>query len=153
MPGASIVLSDPVPAGDGLFHFTITSPAGLVLRIDASTDLSSWTPIDLVTNVTGVMDYADVNSPNFTTRYYRAVLPGPGLPSLTLANFQRLPDGNFRFTILGNAGSARVQAITGLSGVNSWSTLTNYSNFTDGTIFTDQTATNYSQRLYRAISP
>jgi hypothetical protein len=74
-PNANISLSQPVKALDGFFHFTITSSPGLVLRVDATTNLTTWTPIATVTNTTGTLDFADTNSPSFKLRFYRVVLP------------------------------------------------------------------------------
>ena len=152
MPNGNIILSSPVRGGDGLFHFTITSPAGIVLRIDASTDLVAWTSIATVTNVTGTMDFGDPDSPNFARRYYRVSLAAPTVQPLVLAQVTRLPDGQFRFAVIGPTGQiVRVQAASNIG--DPWTTLTTLTNVSGSTVFTDSTAPNFQQRLYRAISP
>jgi hypothetical protein len=73
MPGTAIVLSNPVHAGDGFFHFTISSATGGVLRVEATTNFVSWSAIATVTNVSGLFDYLDTNSTSFDRRFYRAL--------------------------------------------------------------------------------
>ncbi len=48
--------------------------AGLTNLIQASTNLSTWTPV--LTNSVGIYDFADPNSAFYPYRFYRAVL-GP----------------------------------------------------------------------------
>jgi hypothetical protein len=71
----TVQLGQPHWAEDGLFHFTISSMAGLQLQVEASTNLVSWAPIATVTNVTGLLDFADPVAPTHRTRYYRTVIP------------------------------------------------------------------------------
>lgn len=73
----------------------------------------------------------------------------PPVPRLTLASI--LPAGQFRFTLLGEAGgSYTVQASTDL--VN-WTALTNFQSATGTNQLTDPIPTNFSRRFYRAASP
>jgi hypothetical protein len=151
MPGSILSLSNPVRAGDGFFHFTITGPAGQVLRIDATTDFLSWTPLATVTNVTGTMEFVDTTSTSFSHRFYRVVVPGLTVQLLMLADPLRSVDGQFHFTVQGPIGQVlRVQAGNDLTNWITLATLTN----TSGTIpYTDSSATGFSRRFYRAIAP
>ena len=147
----SISLSQPVLGSDGFFHFNIQSAPGLVLRVDATTDLVSWTAIATVTNVTGNMDFADTNSPNFGLRFYRVVVPSANGQPLVLSNAVKLPGGEFRFILTSSAGQvARIEATTNFA---SWNTLATITNTTGTNLFTDSTATNSPGRFYRAVSP
>jgi hypothetical protein len=153
LSASGISLSQPVRAGDGFFHFAIISPPGLVLRVDATTNLVAWTAIATVTNVTGSMDFADTNSPNFSLRYYRVVLPGLVVPPLMLTNSGRLVDGQFRFNVIGPTGQViRLQAATDMATSN-WTTIITITNTSGTSVFTDSAATNFTRRFYRAVSP
>lgn len=154
LPNANISLGQPYQAGDGFFHFTITSSPGLVLRVEATTNLTTWTLIGTVTNATGTMDFADTNSPSFKQRFYRVVLPSasPTQP-LLLSNALRLSDGQFRFNVVGAVNQVvRIEATTNQA-FTGWSTLATITNTTGTNSFTDATAPSVSRRFYRAVSP
>jgi len=76
-PTASISLSQPVRAGDGFFHFTITSDPGLVLRVEATTNQApaNWTTLATITNLSGTYLFTDATAPGYNRRFYRAVSP------------------------------------------------------------------------------
>lgn len=152
-PAGNISLSQPVRGSDGFFRFTILSAPGLILRVDATTNLVTWTTLSTVTNVTGMMVFTDTNSPNFALRFYRVVLPGLSDTSLRLVDAVRLPDGQFRFTVIGPAGQiARVEATTNPALTN-WTTLGSITNVSGTNLYTDSGATNFTKRFYRAVSP
>jgi hypothetical protein len=46
---------------------------GMAYRIDASPDLSAWTPLATVTNLTGKLQWTDPGAPGRSARFYRAV--------------------------------------------------------------------------------
>jgi hypothetical protein len=46
---------------------------GMAYRIDASPDLSSWTPVATVTNLAGRLQWTDTNAPGQGERFYRGV--------------------------------------------------------------------------------
>jgi len=46
---------------------------GMAYRIDTSPDLSAWTPLATVTNLTGKLQWTDTNAPAQGARFYRAV--------------------------------------------------------------------------------
>lgn len=153
LPNASIALSQPFKAGDGLFHFLITSAPGAVLRVDATTNLTTWTTIATVTNVTGTLDFADPNSPSFKQRFYRVVLPTATPQSLVLANSLRLTNGQFQFNVIGPVSQVlRIEATTNQA-FTGWSTLATLTNTSGTNLFTDTTAPAYPRRFYRAVSP
>lgn len=70
-------------------HLTVTEPAmlwmprvgelhvqcwkGMIWRIDHSVDLSTWTPLATVTNLTGQLRWTDSDAPGQSTRFYRVV--------------------------------------------------------------------------------
>jgi uncharacterized repeat protein (TIGR03803 family) len=73
----------------------------------------------------------------------------PTGPRLTLASI--LPGGQFRYTLLGEAGrSYTIQVSTDL--VN-WTALTNFQSTTGTDQLTDPTTPNYNPKFYRAVSP
>jgi hypothetical protein len=45
----------------------------MAYRIDTSPDLSAWTPLATVTNLTGKLQWTDTNAPAQGARFYRAV--------------------------------------------------------------------------------
>lgn len=153
LPNANISLSQPFKAGDGFFHFTISSSPGLVLRVDATTNLTTWTPIATVTNTTGTLDFADTNSPSFQHRFYRVVLPTASTQPVSLSNALRLFDGQFRFNVVGTANQVvRIEATTNQA-FTGWSTLATITNTTGTNLFTDSAAPTFARRFYRAVVP
>jgi hypothetical protein len=153
LPTAEISLSQPTRGGDGFFHFTITSAPGAILRVDATTNLTSWAPIATVTNVTGTMDFADTNSPNYKIRFYRVVLPAAVATSLRLANAHRWTGGQFRFNIIGPVDQVvRVEVATNQT-LGSWTTLATVTNTSGTNLFTDAVAAGFDRRFYRLAAP
>lgn len=74
LPG-NITLSQPTRDGAGLFHFTVNSSPGLAFRVEATTNLTSWTTLASLTNTTGTMSFTDTNAPTQIHRLYRVVAP------------------------------------------------------------------------------
>lgn len=148
-----VLIKSPARQGDGLFHFTITSQAGAVLIVSASTNLVQWTQIAVVTNVTGIMDFADPASASLPRRFYTIGLPGAVPQGMTIAGLTRLADGNIQFTVLGSVGQPfRVLSNTNLAGTN-WVTMATLTNSTGNHPVTDTTATNAARKFYRTVSP
>jgi hypothetical protein len=73
--GNPILLTDPERLVNGAFNFTILGSPGQVLAVETSTNLTVWTPIGTVTNVTGSVEFTDPAATNLERRYYRAVAP------------------------------------------------------------------------------
>jgi hypothetical protein len=67
-------LVNPARLGNGQFQVRLVGIAGRTNLIQASTNLTSWTPV--LTNSVGLYDFADPNSASYPHRFYRAVL-GP----------------------------------------------------------------------------
>ncbi len=53
------------------FALTITGSTGVVLTIEKSSDLSTWSTVTAVTNVTGTIQYLDPRTPTQPRRFYR----------------------------------------------------------------------------------
>lgn len=56
-------------------QLTITGGLGPTYRLQASTDLSTWTNLTNFTNIVTNAQYLDTNASNFALRYYRTVSP------------------------------------------------------------------------------
>lgn len=72
-----LVLTNPQRLANGLFNFTVLGSPGQALWVEASTNLTGWSQIATVTNVTGSLEFTDPATTNSNRRYYRAVLPPP----------------------------------------------------------------------------
>jgi hypothetical protein len=61
----------------GVLQLLVQGGRGLQYRIEASTDLATWSPIGVavITNIDGTATFADTNAQGFSKRFYRAVLP------------------------------------------------------------------------------
>jgi hypothetical protein len=46
---------------------------GMAYRVESSPDLSAWTTLATVTNLTGKLQWTDTNAPGQSARFYRAV--------------------------------------------------------------------------------
>jgi hypothetical protein len=71
------LLTSPRMIANGGFAFTLIGDAGCNYRIEAASDLTSstmWTPLATLPNVTGTIQYTNVNALNLGRRFYRAVL-------------------------------------------------------------------------------
>jgi hypothetical protein len=66
-------LSTPILMSDGSSQVTLQAQQGKTYTIEASTDLLTWTPIATNTLSSSLWNFVDVNSTNFTHRFYRAV--------------------------------------------------------------------------------
>ena len=82
---------------------------------------------------------------DFVTVKYVQTPPNPWLGSPTIR-----PDGQFEFTLIGEAG--RTYGIQVSTNLVTWTTLTNFVSATGTNQFTDATAPNFTQRFYRAVT-
>ena len=57
---------------NGHFKFSISGPAGRCLLLEGSTNLLNWTPITILPNNNGSVEFSDTNAANFSLRFYRA---------------------------------------------------------------------------------
>lgn len=53
------------------FALTITGSTGAVLTIERSSDLTTWSTLATVTNITGTIQYLDSRTPTQPRRFYR----------------------------------------------------------------------------------
>jgi hypothetical protein len=148
-----IFLGQPARLGDGLIHFNIFSSPGAVLGVLASTNLVNWVPIAVVTNTSGIMDFADPASATLPRRFYRLGPASAVASPMVISGAARQVDGNLRFTVSGDVGQVfRVLANTNL-GAGNWITLGTLTNLNGTAQFTDLTATNHPRRFYRTAAP
>jgi PKD repeat protein len=68
------VLLDPQILSNGYFNFTLSGNAGVAYAVEASTDLSNWNTVLIVTNITGQVSFTETNAPGDSFRVYRARL-------------------------------------------------------------------------------
>ena len=61
-----------VPAQPSEFRFTVTGRPGVQLIIEASSDLTMWTPIGQLTTGTAAVSFTDPAVAQFDKRFYRA---------------------------------------------------------------------------------
>ena len=77
-PNPEITLSPPQRNPNGTFHFDLQGPPGSNILIQASTDLTSWTPFSTNTiPAEGVLTVTDATSANRPAQFYRAVQAQP----------------------------------------------------------------------------
>ena len=57
------------------FAFNVIADPGENGRVEASTDLVTWTTLTNFASATGTNQFTDVAAPNFERRFYRAVTP------------------------------------------------------------------------------
>lgn len=66
------VLSNLSVSATGAVQFTVTSPPGGSIRIDAASDLPAWETVATLPNPTGSVSFTDPNVPGLRARFYRA---------------------------------------------------------------------------------
>jgi uncharacterized delta-60 repeat protein len=71
--GGQATLQSPALAADGTFSMKFLGTAGQNYRVDASTDLRSWTPVGNVTGTGALQAFTDSSSKGISARFYRAV--------------------------------------------------------------------------------
>ena len=60
---------------NGVFRAQIAGATGLVVRVDFSTNLLNWQPLQTFTNTSGAFTVTDTNAPGRLRSFYRAVVP------------------------------------------------------------------------------
>jgi hypothetical protein len=73
LPGESVWLEIPNRLTNGMQLVLHGSP-GLQIQMQASTDLTSWSSLALLTNISGTVQYTDMLAGIFPIRFYRAAL-------------------------------------------------------------------------------
>jgi hypothetical protein len=59
----------------GVLHAQITGATGLTVRVEFSTNLLNWQPLQTFTNTTGLLPVSDTSAPLRPRTFYRAVVP------------------------------------------------------------------------------
>jgi len=72
--GTSPLLLNARTDPQGVFASSLSGTPGAVYLIEASTDLRNWTPLTLVTNIAGTVDFTDTAASGLYERFYRARL-------------------------------------------------------------------------------
>ena len=63
------------PGPGGSFRLTLIGEAGRSYTIQASTDLVTWISLTNFLSATGADQFTDLQTPNFSRRFYRAMTP------------------------------------------------------------------------------
>ena len=71
----AILLSNPAWQPGNSFSFQINSTPGVAYQIDASVDLSNWSPIANLVATNSELQFVDPTAGNFSQRFYRAHSP------------------------------------------------------------------------------
>ncbi len=71
--GARPVIHAPARAADGTFSMTVSGEAGRSYRVEASTDLRSWTAVGNVTGAATPQPFSDPGARTLPFRFYRVV--------------------------------------------------------------------------------
>ena len=71
------LMTDARVLSNGLFRFTLVGDPGPIYRIEASDDLTCWTEIGCITNLTGQVQFFDTMPPTNQQLYYRGRLEMP----------------------------------------------------------------------------
>ena len=132
---------------DGLFSFDVVSDAGVVIEVQASTNLAGWLPVAILTNTVGTTQFKDL-TPMASKRFYRLKVTTAGAVIVPrLADGSRLPNGQFTFSVASAASSVlEVQTSTDLL---NWTPAARLTNTTGAATYTDS-VTGLSRRFYRA---
>jgi uncharacterized delta-60 repeat protein len=71
--GSPPVIQSPKLSSDGTFSMTVSGEVGRAYRVEASTDLRSWTDVGNVTGAGTPQPFTDAGAINFPYRFYRVV--------------------------------------------------------------------------------
>ena len=135
----------------GQFGFNLTGPSGLVVIIEASTNLMNWLPIQTNALINGQVRFSDPQTAAFVKRLYRARFAFASSPQLLLQvdpSAGGYVSNHFGFNLSGMAGQTVIlEASTNLV---SWTPLLTNSLLTGYYHWSDPGSTNFPQRFYRA---
>jgi hypothetical protein len=78
VPVSFVTSSGGIQYGNGQLHLTLSGLTGQgPVLIEASTNLTQWTPIFTNPPGFGALQFVDPSAAGFRYRYYRATIPGP----------------------------------------------------------------------------
>lgn len=134
---------------DGQFQVAVFGQIGTNYTLLASTDLSKWTPIVNFICTNTPMNVVDTLAKNYSYRFYR-IAQGTIMIPITLGfnTAQPLSANGFLLNVQGPPGSNYVIQVS--SDLINWQPLTNFVSTNASMSIQDTSATNYSQRFYRA---
>ena len=136
------------PDTSGRYRMNVEIPTALNYVIQASTNLTTWTPI-FTNSVPGLLDFHDDDSTNFSLRFYRVAGPVPDLPP-KLSAPSKTNGGPFRLRM----ESQISQAVTILVSSNQLDWIPVETNKSGGVIdWVDNTTSSVAKRYYRAWLP
>jgi hypothetical protein len=136
----------------GKFGFNLNGPAGLVVIIEASSDLANWLPIQTNALINGQVRFTDPQAALFPKRFYRARFAFASSPQLLLQfspGISGFISNQFGFNLSGTGGQTVV--IEASTNLTAWTPLLTNSLLTGYYYFNDPGSTNFPQRFYRAI--
>jgi hypothetical protein len=134
----------------GQFGFNLAGPSGLVVIIEASTNLVNWLPIQTNALINGQVRFTDPQSRAFSKRFYRARFAFASSPQLILqpnAGNARFVSNCFGFNLRGMAGQTVV--IEASADLVAWTPLLTNSLLTGYYYFNDPASSNFNRRFYR----
>jgi hypothetical protein len=137
---------------DGRLSLSVFGQAGHNYTLLASTNLVDWVPILSFACTNGAMDVFDADVTNFSARFYRLAPPTAvsGL-KLGLGSAQPVSSNGLDLVLFSLPGlEYRIDASSDLL---NWMAVTNFVSTNATMHFLDSSATNYSQRFYRAVVP
>jgi hypothetical protein len=137
---------------DGRLSLSVFGQVGHNYTLLASTNLVNWVPILSFACTNALMDVFDPDATNFSARFYRLAPPTAvsGL-ALGLGSAQPLSSNGLDLVLFSLAGlEYRIDASSDLL---NWTVVTNFVSTNATMHFMDSSATNYSQRFYRAVVP
>src|ERR1017187_450094 len=133
------------------FELKLSGPMVPSYVIEASTNLTAWTPISTNSGLTGNVVFTDTETTNFSQRFYRAMI-------ITVVNTNAplsfdsgaMTANGFELKLSGPmVPSYVIEASTNLT---NWTPISTNSGLTGSVVFTDTEAANFSQRFYRAMT-
>jgi hypothetical protein len=137
---------------DGRLSLSVFGQVGHNYTLLASTNLVNWVPILSFACTNALMDVFDPDATNFSARFYRLAPPTAvsGL-KLGLGSAQPLSSNGLDLVLFSLPGlEYRIDASGDLL---NWTAVTNFVSTNATMHFLDSSATNYSQRFYRAVVP
>jgi hypothetical protein len=141
-----------MPLANGQFQLTVFGEVGRNYALQASTNLQNWTSISNFPCIYWVMSLTDPAATNYGYRFYRlGPLTGATGARLGFSSAHPFTTNGLYLSLTGTVGiNYRVDASTDLI---HWAVLTNLVTTSSQTYFRDPAASNFRQRLYRAVAP
>jgi VCBS repeat-containing protein len=131
------------------FELKLSGPPTSTYIIEASTNLTDWTPISTNSGLTGSVVFTDTEATNFSQRFYRAMTVVNTNAPLSFDS-EAMTINGFELKLSGPmVPSYVIEASTNLT---DWTPISTNSGLTGSVVFTDTKATNFSQRYYRAMA-